>query len=405
MTKLTGCSIKEARDAFACRIKEIKETEEIHITEAAGRVSASAADSGINIPAFDRSAMDGYAVKAEDIKGAAMDSPVTLKVIGEIFAGDCGQMKYTPMTAVRIMTGAMIPEGYDCVVKQEDTDLGMENVQVYKEIAPYTNYGFAGEDVKKGAVILKKGTLIGRGEIYRLASSGLGYVSVVRRPKVTVISTGSELLSPGDIQAPGKIYEGAGTMLSVSVKESGCVSENIIVPDSDEEIKEAVLSALKEADLIITIGGVSVGEKDLIPLVMNELGAEEIFGRADIQPGTPTRGYILSGRPVLCLSGNPYAALANFDWYYPYVLSALTGCTDHRRETFKAVLISDYEKINAHTRMVRAYYENGKVSLPAKTHFASSLDGIEECNCYLLAPAGKKMAKGDEAEVYLMKNL
>ena len=195
MTKLTGCSIKEARDAFASRIKEIKETEEIHITEAAGRVSASAADSGINIPAFDRSAMDGYAVKAEDIKGAAGDSPVTLKVIGEIFAGDCMQMKYTPMTAVRIMTGAMIPEGYDCVVKQEDTDLGMENVKVYKEIAPYTNYGFAGEDVKKGAVILKKGTLIGRGEIYRLASSGLEYVSVVRRPKVTVISTGSELLS------------------------------------------------------------------------------------------------------------------------------------------------------------------------------------------------------------------
>lgn len=398
----SGCSIEEALESFTSFIKRIDETKELPLAAALGRIAAADIKAENDIPAFDRSAMDGYAVRAEDITGAREGAPASLKVAGRIYAGEAPDIKCLPHTAVRVMTGAFIPEGYDAVVKQEDTDLGKEEVKIFASVKKGMNCSFAGEEMKKGDAVIKAMTRLKRTDLFRLASAGYGAVTVQRKPKACVISTGSELTAPGTPLEKGKIYEGISVLLAASLTEAGFEADAVIVEDEESLIAYALKKAVNEADFIITTGGVSVGEKDLIPGVMEKLGAEMIFQRADIQPGTPTCGFILNEKPVLSLSGNPYAALANFDWYFPGVAAALTGCEEYEKSMTKAVLDDDYEKVNVHRRMVRACCKNGRVTIPSKTHFASSLFGISDCNCYLIVPAGSRIKKGDTVDIYMM---
>ncbi len=396
-----GCTIEAARDEFVSYIPRIRDRETVALADAYMRIAAGDVYCENDIPSFDRSAMDGYAVRSEDIKDASENAPVTLSVAGILYAGDHKEIICTPGSAVRVMTGAYIPAGYDCVVMQEDTDRGSSRVKIYKAVGRYVNYSFAGEQLKHGEAVVKRGDRLDRVALFRLASAGWDSVEVVRRAWVTIVTTGSELVSPGQPLPPGKIYDAVSALLSASVREAGFLAETVHAADTEQEIKDA-LRAGGKSDLIITTGGVSVGEKDLLPKLMEELGAVKVFARADIQPGTPTAGYILDGKPVLCLSGNPFAALANFDWYFPHIACALTGCAAYIKKIFTARLDDDYDKGNRHRRMVRAYYEQGSVRLPVKTHFASSLEGMAECNCYIILPAGAKVSRGDMVEVLML---
>jgi molybdopterin molybdotransferase len=398
--------IEEAVSRLKNALTPIEETESCLITDAAGRVAACDVFAPINVPPFAKSAMDGYAVRAKDVAGAAEVAPVQLSVAGELFAGDWKEFSAVKMpSAVRVMTGSPVPDSFDAVVMQEDTDYGEDTVKIYKAVSAGQNYCAVGEDIKKGELVLKAGTKIGRAHIGLLSSLGIAELEVRRKTRIALISTGGELIPPGNPLLPGKIYSSIAPMLCCAIQSCGqSVIKNSLVKDDEKEIASAVKSASGQADIIITTGGVSVGKKDLLPSVLDSLGVEKLFTRVNIQPGTPTHVGMLNGKLLLCLSGNPYAALANFDIYFYEAISALTGCPELSPEKKQAVLASPYEKINRLRRFVRAYFKDGKVSLPSQNHASSVISNLTDCNCYIDIPAGTPCKPGDKVSVWMIKD-
>ena len=392
--------IEEALRRLTDRTEPVKETELVSIDEACGHVTAEDIYATDPVPAFERSAMDGYAVRFEDISYAEQEKPSVLKVIDELYAGDFRELHGESGTAVRVMTGAMIPEGYDTVVKQEDTDLGGIEVKVFRSAGLGMNICPVGEEFPAGELVLPKGRRIGRIETGLLASLGINEVKTVRAPRVAIISTGSELTRPGEELPKGHIYGNISYMLKVSVKKAGMdVVCDSLAGDDKELIKSRLEQALKLSDLIITTGGVSVGKRDLMHSVLDEIGAEKVFYRVNIQPGTPTVGSIYKGKAILSLSGNPYAALANFDYYFYPIAAKLTGSASYIHRTAEAYLAEPYEKVNQMRRLVRAYEEGGRVYLRAKGHKSSMFGNMTACNCYIDVPGGTRLAVGDKVTI------
>lgn len=396
--------IEECIDLFLGKVTPVSETEREHITMICGRMAAEAVYAEAPVPAFPRSAMDGYAVRALDIEEASRENPVILKVLGENCAGESKDFDYEKNSAMRVMTGAYIPEGFDAVVRQEDTDYGMENVMIYSSVKPYANYCKIGEDIQAGECVLEKDSIITPLHIGLLACIGVEYVTVYRRLKVAIISTGSELTPLGEELQKGKIYNSISYMLKAVVERAGFLVEHEdICDDEEEELTRILLKAAKFADIVITTGGVSVGKKDLLPAVLEKAGAGRLFIRANIQPGTPTIGSILNGKPILSLSGNPYAALVNFEIYFWHLAAALTHNNSYKPRRKTAVLKSDYPKVNQIRRFVRAHEKDGEVFLPADTHASSVISNMTLCNCFMDIAAGEAVAKGSIVKVWRMK--
>lgn len=395
--------IEEALSILKNALKPIKETEVCPLTEAFGRIAAGDLFAPINVPPFAKSAMDGYAVRAADLEGASEKTPVQLKVTGELFAGDWKDFHYCKNSAIRVMTGSPVPEGFDAVVMQEATDCGEETVRIFKPVRPWQNYCSVGEDIKKNSLILSRGTKLDRTKIALLAGLGISQVEVLRQLRVSILCTGSELIPAGKPLLPGKIYSSIGIMLSHSVKNAGFITaDEKIIPDDEKQIKKAMEDALKVSDLIITTGGISVGKKDLLPDVLSELGAKKLFSHVNIQPGTPTSLSLLQDKLIISLSGNPYAAAVNFDIYFYHAAACLMDSPPLAPKEFDALLMNDYEKTSNRRRFLRAYLENGKVFLPAKNHASSVISNITECNCYVDAAAEQKLEKGDKVHIMMM---
>jgi molybdopterin molybdotransferase len=396
--------LEEAISALKKHLSPLTENENCPILDSYGRIAACDVFAPINVPPFPKSAMDGYAVRASDVAVAAENAPVELKVVGELFAGDWIEAPFGE-GALRVMTGSPVPKGFDAVVMQEDTDYGEDIVRIYKSVRPGQNYCAIGEDIKKGQLVLKAGTKIGRIHIGSLASLGIAEIKVLRKVRIAIISTGSELTEGGKPLSPGKIYSSIGFALSCALQNAG-QKVNVLknVEDDAEKISSALLEALSASDFVITTGGVSVGKKDLLPSVLSSIGAKILFSHVSIQPGTPTMAGILNGKLILCLSGNPYAALANFDIYAYHALSALTGCKNFEPERKDAVLETPYEKQNALRRLVRAKYDGGKVSIPVSNHASSVISNMEECNCYIDVSAKTSLKPGDKVSVIMIKD-
>lgn len=412
--------IEACIQAFLQNISPIEKTETVHLLASCGRIAAARVCAPQMVPAFPKSAMDGYAVRAEDTVGASKDKPVILKVIGELCAGDYKEIAYVQNAAVRIMTGAYVPEGFDSVIRQEDTDYGMENVTVYKGTEPYTNYCKVGEDMKQGDVVLEKGNHITALHIGLLASLGIAYVDVIVPVRVAILSTGSELV---DLDMPleqsckqtlprllpwGKIYNSIAYMLYAAISREGFPVVFIeTCPDNRERLLDSMKKALELADIVITTGGVSVGKKDLLPEVLDAIGAEKLFTRANIQPGTPTIGSMFYTKPILSLSGNPFAAFANFEIYFWELVAALMQNDSFRVKKGKAVLESDYPKVNHLRRFVRAYafeQESGaQVIIPSNVHSSSVISNMVQCNCFIDLEAGRKVSVGDVVDIWYFK--
>lgn len=363
--------------------------EKVGLLEAHGRVLAEDISAPIDQPPFNRSPLDGYALIAKDTKGASPSSPVSLEVIDTIYAGGYSRKKVTGGSAVRLMTGSPIPDGADCVIRQEDTRKEEGRVKILKQLSPWDNYCFKGENFKKGDLVLKKNHLLKAAEVGVLAGLGVAEVLVYQIPTAAVISTGDELVEPGVKLVPGQVYNSNFYTIASRLKECGVnVVSNGILGDDKSIIESTITEVINKVDFIITTGGVSVGEKDLMMEIMDNLGAEKIFWRINLKPGSPVLFSVLADKPVISLSGNPLAASVTFDLLLSPFLKEITRNNSLELKTLPAVLQNDFDKESPIRRALRGHFvqdENGKVfvRIVDLEQSPGNLKVVLDSNCYI----------------------
>ena len=396
--------LEQAVEILLAHASPVTETEDVPLLDAVGRVAAEDIKAGVDNPPFDRSPLDGYTFAAASTRMATAESPVTLRVVAEECAGDFFAGTVGAGECVRIMTGGAIPQGCDCVVRQEDVREDGDAIRVPFTSKPYENYCYAGEDIKKGTVILRQGQIIRAAQIAVLASEGHATVRVHRRVRVAVASTGDELLQPGEPLRPGKIYNSNLYLLAGRLKELGAeVTVVGSVPDDVERAAEVIASYADKVDVFLTSGGVSVGKKDIMHGVVPALGAERLFWRVCMKPGAPAIAYTRGRLLGIALSGNPFAAFATFELMAKPALLRIAGQTDVLPARRRAVLADAFPKECLGRRFLRARMEaDGRVSLPDQ-HESGSLFSAAGCDAFVDVPAGTKpLAAGTEVEVVIL---
>ncbi|MCD8301295.1 MAG: molybdopterin-guanine dinucleotide biosynthesis protein B [Clostridiales bacterium] len=420
-------SVEEAIEITLSHTKRITRAEHVPLLSAEGRILAQDMFSEIDNPPFDRSPIDGYACRSEDIASASCENPAFLKVTEEIDAGQYSERTVQKGEAVRIMTGAPIPAGCDCCVRQEDTDYGEETVAIYAPVPAHGNYCDQGEDFKKGICMLKAGEKLGYVEIANLAAMGVSEVPVLERPRIALFTTGDELCEPGQPLSPGKIYNSNYYLLYSRLSEFGMTPKwSRHITDDAEEMTDAIRTAACEgASLILTTGGVSVGKKDILHDTIRLLGAKKLFWRVRLKPGMPTIFSVYNGIPIVSLSGNPFGALANMELLVRPMLAKMTGDDSFLMQRIPGVMGDDFPRASKGRRFLRAYYNEGTIYLPDQTHPADSfthqntsgesdtavqhssgvLASMRHCNCLVDIPAGSPALKaGDPVSVLLLSH-
>ena len=288
--------------------------EQVKIEDALGRVSAEDVRSPVDLPGFDRSSMDGFAVKAADTFGAGEGSPAYLELTGEVPMGRAGEVAVGPGQAVRISTGGVMPEGADAVVMVENTELSGATVEVVKGVAPGENTIAYDEDVASGGLLVEKGMVLGPAQLGALAGVGLAAVQVYGRPVVSIISTGDEVVPAGTDPDPGQVRDINTIALAASVSRAGCVPlARGIVGDDFDSLLGAAREALEVSDVLLLSGGSSAGVRDMTLEVLNALGEPGVLAHGlYFKPGKPTLIAVCDGKLALGLPGNPASALAVF---------------------------------------------------------------------------------------------
>ncbi len=396
--------VEQAIDLLANAVAPQRETETVDILDATGRVTAADILSPLDVPRFARSAMDGYAVHAADIAFASKAAPARLAVLGELCAGDDKTFAAAPGTAVRIMTGAAVPPAYDCVVRQEDTDKGEGTVAVYAPAAPGRFIGEAGEDIKRGELAVAAYTRLTTRHIGVLASLGFATVSVLRQWRVGIIATGDEIAAPGGGLGPAQIYNSGSYTIAAEIKAAGAQLAFLrIAPDAPPAFCRLLEETVRDVDVIITTGAVSVGKKDFIPSALAFLGAKTLFHRVNMKPGTPALAALYKGKPVLCLSGNPFAALVNFSVFFWPMLAKAMHCDDFTWKRGRAAVAEGEMKESGQRRFVRAYKREDGVHLYTKNHRSSVISNLPASNCIIDQPAGLALREGSEVEILYWK--
>jgi molybdopterin molybdotransferase len=395
-------SAEDALSIALGRTRPKEASQKTVLNDALGRVCAKNIYAPIDNPPFDRSPFDGYAMRSSDTAGASPENPVRFNVAGTVYAGDVYAGKLGRGEAVRIMTGAMFPPGCDCMVMQENVQIedGGAKIRVTAPSGAYENYVRAGEDVRKGQLLVEAGERMDFARLAILAAMGFADVSVKTLPVVGLICTGDELTSPGAPLPPGKIYNSNETLIGLRIRELG-FSPRILPASGDDAGKAAAMidSVIDEMDALVTTGAVSVGEKDIFHDVFKILGAEKLFWRLNSKPGGAILTGIYRGRPLLCLSGNPFAALTGFELIVKPVLGKIASRPDLavRKQTVKLAEGLDAKPIR---RFIRARIENGTAKFPAE-HMSGQIFSIAGCNCLLDIPAGTALKACDEAEALL----
>ncbi len=308
-------------------------TERVALVDALGRVLAADVRSLTDLPPWDNSAMDGYAVRAADL-AAAGSSP--LPVVDVVAAGDRRTLALPPGTAMQIMTGAPVPAGADTVVPVESTDAGRTEVRVTGPTRPGGHIRPRGEDVRAHDVVLHAGDTLTPARLALAAGTGHGTLPVHRRPRVLVVSTGSELVAPGEPLPHGAIYESNSVQLAALARRAGATADVLVVPDDVATLRGHLAGAAARWDLVITSGGVSVGEFDV---VRDALGAHLTLVHVAIQPGRPQgSGRLADGTPVVALPGNPVSSFVSFELFVRPLLRRLAGAHDLDRRRVRARL-------------------------------------------------------------------
>jgi len=334
-------------EAFAEISKSIKAlpAETMRFDIAYGHVLAENVESIEDIPPFDNSAMDGYALYASDATAASADNPVILDIVGEVFAGHMPGGGISRGKTMKIMTGAALPDGADAVIMVERTEQRGRKVALFTPVRKGENIRRQGEDCRKGAWILKKGTLLGPAHVGMLATLGRYKVKAVPRPRVAILATGDELLEPGESMAPGKVRNSNSYSIEALVKACGGVPCLLgLARDRREEIGEKIERGLESADMLVTTAGISVGEGDLVREVLEHHGVTMSFWQVAIRPGKPTAFGKAGALPVFCLPGNPVSSMVTFLQFVRPAILALRGLAFDSMRTVQAVLERDVEK-------------------------------------------------------------
>ncbi|WAX55804.1 molybdopterin molybdotransferase MoeA [Jatrophihabitans cynanchi] len=313
---------------------------ELTLLDAQGLLLAENVSTEVPLPGFDNSAMDGYAVRAVDTRDATPEHPVVLPVVGDVAAGATSRSGMGPGLTMRIMTGAPIPAGADGVIPLEDTDRGVAKVAIRRPVQSGECVRRAGEDLPAGAPALGAGAALGPQQLALLAAIGRDRVIVRPRPRVLVISTGSELIDVGHKPSFGEVTDSNSYLVTAAARDAGADARRIgIVPDDHSKLLDALESQLLRADVLVTTGGVSMGAFDIVKQALSELGTVE-FTRIAMQPGKPQGfGHLGDRVPIFCLPGNPVSALVSFEAFVRPAIRKLLGKRNLQRATVQAVAL------------------------------------------------------------------
>jgi molybdopterin molybdotransferase len=313
---------------------------ELTLLDAQGLVLAEGVNTPIPLPGFDNSAMDGYAVRSVDTKYASAAEPTTLPVIGDVAAGAKSRSGMGPGLAMRIMTGAPIPTGADAVIPLEDTNRGVARVEIRRPVRNGECIRRAGEDLAAGSPALGAGAALGPQQIALLAAVGRDRVLVRPRPRVLVISTGSELVEVGQRPGFGEVSDANSYLIAAAAKDAGADARRYgIVPDDHSTLLDVLENQLLRADMLVTTGGVSMGAFDVVKQALSELGTVD-FTRVAMQPGKPQGfGHLGNRVPIFCLPGNPVSALVSFEVFVRPAIRKLLGKRNLHRATVQAAAL------------------------------------------------------------------
>lgn len=379
----------------------VLEEEQVPLPQALGRTLRRPVFAPFPQPPFDRSPLDGYALRAADIVSASEEMPALLRVAEKVCAGQVPSRPLAPGQAVRVMTGAMLPPGADCVIRQEDTDLGEERVRIFHAAAAGENRCLAGEEYAAGTLLLDRGTRMDAAALAVAAGAGMERLWVCRRARTAVIATGDELCAPGCPLPPGKVYDVNTAYLEARLGQLGMPPDvSIRSGDTLEGIVRA-LEACAGSDLIVTTGGVSVGERDLMEPALTAWGAEVVFHGVAMKPGMPTLLARRGGTVVLALSGNPFAAAVAFELFARPVLGRMTEAPGLEMERTTALAAADFQKPGgAVRRYLRGRLERGTVTVPGAQR-NGQMRSMVGCNCLVELPGGA-MRQGDRVDILIL---
>jgi len=379
------------------------------LMECLGLACAEDVHADVPLPGFDNSAMDGYAVRYAEVADASADRPVQLPVVGEIGAGQANLLALPPGAAAKIMTGAPLPTGADAVVPYEWTDRGVAQVRIEQQPDEGQHVRYAGEDVAVGDLVVAEGTVLVPRHVGLLACLGRARVAARPRPRVVVISTGSELREPGQPVGHDSIYDGNSFLLAAAARQAGAIAYRVgIVPDSPRDFLAALEDQLLRADLVITSGGVSMGDYDVVKEALAPRGVW--FGPVAMQPGKP-QGFGRVGTeqvPIFCLPGNPVSSFVSFENFVLPALRRLMGMRPEMRPSVTARLTHAVRSPKGRRQFLRGDYQldasgaHAAVS-PVGGPGSHLIGDLATANCLLVVPEDvTELEPGAEVDVLLL---
>lgn len=404
----TFLSLEEAWEETLSQAQAMA-TEEVELLEAYGRILSEPITARLPFPSFDRSMLDGYAVRAQDIAHATPESPVLLRVLEEVGAGQVPRCAVGLGEAIRIMTGAPIPAGADAIVRLEATERVEEGqVRIRLSFRAGEAISRQGEDAAVGSLLVEAGREIGAAELAVLATNGCTHIPVHRRPRVGVIVSGAEVRPVGSELAPGQLYDSNGPMLMALIRDQGGVP--ILygqVGDDLDALAARIQEAAAECDLLLTTGGVSVGDYDLMREAYGQAGGEVLFWKVSMRPGTPITYGRVGRTPVFGLSGNPAAAFVNAVLLVQPVLRKLAGQRVPEHRPVQAVLDSQYEsRVIGLDRFLRARlsHREGQLIAEVPSHGQKTgiLSTLIQTEGLVRIPGGTEVASGQVVDVFLL---
>jgi molybdenum cofactor synthesis domain len=347
-------SLEEAQSLLLERAKPVGECS-VPLLDAFGRVLSQDVTAPISVPPFDKSALDGYALIANDTSVAESSAPVQLRVIDETRAGYPAQEKVIPGTAIKLMTGAPIPEGADVVIKYEDIIRNDDMISIFRPLKANDNIIQAGEEVKEGNLIAFRGSVVNPGMIALLAGLGIHRVPVYRKLRIAIMSTGDELISPPEKLQPGKIYNSTLYGLMARCRELGTQPIDLgTVPDNVKVTSARMARGLEEAEIVISTGGVSVGDYDVVKDAMVEAGGEILFWQILMKPGSPMATAVKDKKFFIGLSGNPAAAMVTFDLVVVPLIKKMMGMDNPLPVKINGIFADKFTKASPQRRLLRA---------------------------------------------------
>lgn len=400
--------VKEAISRIMKQNVSIRTTK-VDLDESLGHVLAEDIVATYDIPRFNKSPYDGFAIRSEDSKNASGEHRIEFEVIDHIGAGSVSTKTLGKNQAVRIMTGAQIPEGADAVVMFEQTIESESTFTIRKPFDHLENISLKGEETTTGDIVLKKGQHINPGAIAVLATYGYTQVPVTIKPSVAIIATGSELLDVEDELEPGKIRNSNGPMIKALAKKIGLeVGTYQLQQDNLESSIQVVKDALSQHDIVITTGGVSVGDFDYLPEIYKAIDANVLFNKVAQRPGSVTTVAFSNGQYLFGLSGNPSACFTGFELYVKPAVNKLIGASECYPQIIKATLMEDFTKPNPFTRFIRAkatLTPSGTTVVPSGFNKSGAVVAIAHANAMIMLPSGTRGFKaGHTVDVILTES-